>query len=144
MDSCIAASAIAGRFVRLGLRQDVCRLYAALDIATLSSAFGEGFPNVLAEAMACGVPCVATNVGDSASIIGGTGLIVPPRDPTALAAAWETLWREGHAGRAKRGTAARRRIEERYALATMIAAYRGLYSELVTTVGPAAGENSSA
>ena len=49
LDGCIAASGIAARLVRLGLRQDICRLHAALDIATLSSAFGEGFPNALAE-----------------------------------------------------------------------------------------------
>ena len=130
LDGCIAASGIAARLVRLGLRQDICRLHAALDIATLSSAFGEGFPNALAEAMACGVPCVATSVGDSATIVGDTGLIVPPHDAAALAAAWERLRNEGHDGRAARGAAARHRIENRYALATMIAAYRGLYSEL--------------
>ena len=135
LDGCIAASGIAARLVRLGLRQDICRLHAALDIATLSSAFGEGFPNALAEAMACGVPCVATSVGDSATIVGDTGLIVPPHDAAALAAAWERLRNEGHDGRAARGAAARHRIENRYALATMIAAYRGLYSELAR--GPA-------
>ena len=135
LDGCIKASGIATRFVRLGLRRDTCRLYTALDIATLSSAFGEGFPNALAEAMACGVPCVATNVGDSASIIGDTGLIVPPRDGKALAAAWNTLRSEGRAGRETRGAAARRRVERRYTLATMIDAHRALYRELAMQDG---------
>ena len=135
LDRAIAVSGIAGRFVRLGLRRDVCRLHAALDIATLSSAFGEGFPNVLAEAMACGVPCVATDVGDSASIIGDTGLIVPPGDAQALAAAWERLRCEGRDSRATRGAAARRRVANRYAIATMIADYRKVYGELVTSGG---------
>ena len=89
--------------------------------------------------MACGVPCVATSVGDSATIVGDTGLIVPPHDATALAAAWERLRNEGHDGRAARGAAARHRIENRYALATMIAAYRGLYSELVAPDSPRTG-----
>ena len=131
LDRSITASGIAGRFVRLGLRRDICRLHAALDIATLSSAFGEGFPNVLAEAMACGVPCVATDIGDSASIVGDTGLIVPPRDAEGLAAAWGRLWSEDRDAREMRGAAARRRIASRYALATMIEDYRSLYRELV-------------
>ena len=130
LDRAIAASGIGGRFVRLGRRRDVGRLHATLDIAALSSAFGEGFPNVLAEAMACGVPCVATDVGDSASIVGDTGLIVPPGDAQALAAAWVALRCEGRDTRAARGAAARRRVADRYALATMIEAYGALYREL--------------
>ena len=133
LDRAIAASGIGGRFVRLGRRRDVGRLHAALDIAALSSAFGEGFPNVLAEAMACGVPCVATDVGDSASIVGDTGFIVSHADAQALAAAWDTLRREGPDGRARRGAAARERVASQFTLATMIEAYRTLYSELVTS-----------
>ena len=68
----------------LGKRQDIPRLTAALDIA---SSFGEGLPNVIGEAMACGIPCVVTDVGDSALIVGETGKVVPPRNPAALSVA---------------------------------------------------------
>lgn len=139
LERTIAAAGLSGRFVRLGLREDIPRLYAAFDVATLSSAFGEGFPNVLAEAMACGVPCAATDVGDGAAIVGDTGLVVPPGDPEALAAAWTQLRSEGRDARAARGAEARRRIAERYSLAAMIDAYRTLYGELAMSGGAPAG-----
>ncbi|MYE01252.1 MAG: glycosyltransferase [Alphaproteobacteria bacterium] len=139
LERTIAAAGLSGRFVRLGLREDIPRLQAALDVAALSSAFGEGFPNVLAEAMACGVPCAATNVGDSAAIVGDTGLVVPPGDPEALAGAWAELRSEGRDARAARGAEARRRISERYSLAAMIDAYRTLYGELAMPGGARAG-----
>ena len=75
----------------LGRRNDLSRLTAALDIAASSSSFGEGFPNVIGEAMACGVPCVVTDVGDSALIVGQTGRVVPPQNPKELANALSEL-----------------------------------------------------
>jgi glycosyltransferase involved in cell wall biosynthesis len=69
----------------LGIRSDIPTLTAAFDVAILTSAYGEGFPNVLGEALACGVPCVATDVGDSREIAGEEGVIAPVGDVAALA-----------------------------------------------------------
>ena len=69
--------------IRLGRRNDVARLLAGADIIVSSSAFGEGFSNAIAEGMACGLPAVATAVGDVGAIVADTGIIVPPRAPQA-------------------------------------------------------------
>jgi glycosyltransferase involved in cell wall biosynthesis len=114
----------------LGRRDDIPQLTAGFDIATLASAFGEGFPTVVAEAMACGVPCVVTDVGDAAALVGDTGRVVPPGDPRALAAAWEDLLEAGPAVRERLGAAARRRIESEFTLPKMVSKYEELYLRL--------------
>jgi glycosyltransferase involved in cell wall biosynthesis len=114
----------------LGLRTDVDRLLPGADLFCLSSAFGEGFPNVLGEAMACGVPCVTTDVGDARLLVGETGIVVPLRDPAALAGAMLDLIDRGPAGRAVLGQAARARIEKEYALPGIIERYQALYEDL--------------
>ena len=78
------------RLLWVGIREDMPAVYTALDIA-VSSSYGEGLSNVIGEAMACGVPCVVTNVGDSAWLVGQTGEVVPPKSPAALGEAMERL-----------------------------------------------------
>jgi glycosyltransferase involved in cell wall biosynthesis len=114
----------------LGQRDDPHRVTAALDIATSASS-SEAFPNVIGEAMACGVPCVATDVGDSALIIGPAGRVVPPKQPQALAQAWKNLIDGGREARVALGLTARRRIIEHYALSAVAERYEHLYDELV-------------
>lgn len=102
-------------------------LYPALDLLVMPSLWGEGFPNVVGEAMSCGVSCVATDVGDSAFIVGDTGVIVAPRDTDVLANAIIGFLSKTPDERAALGTAARRRIEERYSLRRVVDQYANLY-----------------
>ena len=126
----IAAHGLEHRVRLLGERQDMRAVYPGFDIAASSSAFGEGWPNVIGEAMSCGVPCVATDSGDSADILGPTGLVVPPRNPPALAAAWERLAALGPDERRRLGAEARERIVRHYDLAAVIGCYEALYDEI--------------
>ena len=114
----------------LGRRSDMSFIQAALDFASSSSSTGEGFPNVLGEAMASGVPCAVTNVGDSARIVGETGRIVPPGDPEALVRAWEDLLGLPPEARTALGVAARDRIARQYSLPAIAARYSALYDEI--------------
>jgi glycosyltransferase involved in cell wall biosynthesis len=111
----------------LGERSDIPNLMAALDIATSASAYGEAFPLVVGEAMSCGVPCAVTDVGDSRWIVSNTGKVVPPKNPQALAQAWQELIEIGSAGRTALGKAARVRIQENFALDAVVAQYQALY-----------------
>jgi hypothetical protein len=115
---------------RLGRRHDVARLFAAADFVVSSSRFGEGFSNVLAEGMACGLPAVATDVGDAKLIVGDTGIVVPPESPDALAAAIRTLAAESAPLRAERGRKARARIVENFAMPHAVQRYVDLYESL--------------
>jgi glycosyltransferase involved in cell wall biosynthesis len=126
----VAAHGLAQRALLLGDRRDIETLYPAFDIVTLSSAFGEALPMVLGEAMACGVPCVATDSGDAALIVGDTGIIVPPRDPAALAAGWAQLIALGDAGRVALGARARDRILEHYGLDRVVPRFEAFYEEI--------------
>jgi glycosyltransferase involved in cell wall biosynthesis len=107
------------RLIWVGSLTAMTPAYNALDICCSSSAFGEGLSNAIAEAMACGVPCVVTDVGDSALVVGDTGVVVPPRNPEQLASALAAL-----ADRTKQdpalGNAARERIESRLSMSALI------------------------
>ncbi len=122
--------------LRLGQRRDVPALFAASDIVVSSSAFGEGFSNAIAEGMACGLPAVATGVGDAARIVGDAGIVVAPRDPEALASAIATLARMSPAERATLGHAARRRVVEQFSLERAARRFDALYSSCCLS-GPA-------
>jgi glycosyltransferase involved in cell wall biosynthesis len=115
----------------LGLREDTSRITAAFDIATSSSSHGEGFPNTIGEAMACGVPCVVTDVGESAGIVGETGIVVPGKDPASLAEGWRKLVALDPTVRRKIGVEARKRIQERFSLPDIVGRYEALYRELI-------------
>ncbi len=126
----IAAADLGGSVRLLGQRRDIARLMAALDVLALPS-HGEAFPNVLGEAMACGVPCVTTDVGDAAYIVGATDQVVPPGDMAALAdrivrllglepSAFEQLRRD-----------ARARVDALFEIGRVVRQYEDLYAELV-------------
>jgi glycosyltransferase involved in cell wall biosynthesis len=101
-----------------------------LDIAVSSSAYGEGFPNTIGEAMACGIPCVVTDVGDSAAIIGPAGIAVPPRKAEALAAGISRVLETGKTGRQQIGKLARARVMQYYDLGRIAKQFEDFYLHL--------------
>lgn len=117
----------------LGIRKDVPRVMAAMDVLASSSS-GEAFPNVVGEAMACGVPCAVTDVGDSATIVGDTGRVVRPADMPALAAALEELLSLPAHERAALGARARKRIAQYFEIGKVVKQYEALYDELAAHV----------
>jgi glycosyltransferase involved in cell wall biosynthesis len=140
--------ALAGQLDRLGLRarvrllgvrNDVPTVLSALDVL-VSSSRSEGFPQILGEAMACGIPCAATDCGDSREILGSSGLIVPPADPRALAEAVLRLTALPTHEREALAVAARRRVQDLFELGVVARRYAELYAEVVRArSGAAAG-----
>lgn len=127
----IRVAGLQDRVILLGERNDIPRLTAAFDIAC-SSSITEGFPTTIGEAMACGVPCVVTDVGDAAAIVGDTGRVVPAGDSGAFAQACQELIGLGPDGRRDLGRKGRARIIDKYALSNIVKQYEGLYTSLVT------------
>ncbi|MDP2848390.1 MAG: glycosyltransferase [Humidesulfovibrio sp.] len=116
-----AALGLGSRLIWAGERTDMPGVYNALDILCLSSS-NEGFPNVLGEAMSCGVPCVATDAGDAGRVLGGTGLVVAPGHAAALAAGMETLLARLTQEGARLGALCRGRVEAEFSLPRLMAA----------------------
>lgn len=131
LNDLISVSGLDNHVALLGPRNDVPSIMNALDIHVLSSS-SEAFPNVVAEAMACGTPCVCTDVGDASLIIGSTGWVVESSQPealaTALADALEALHDSGRWSERRRD--ARSRIEEHFGISKMVSAYGRLWTEV--------------
>ena len=115
----------------LGLRRDTARLTAALDAATCCSAFGESFALVMGEAMACGIPCVTTDMAGPAAIVGGHGWVVPVRDARALAEAWREMLDLTPEARAARQQDARGHILDHFSLDKTVREYEAFYKTML-------------
>jgi len=115
--------------ILLGMRSDIPEFMNALDCHVLSSSCCEGFPNVIGEAMACEVPCVATDIGDSAMIIDDTGWIVAPGDPHALAKAMMEALIESPPLHAARGRRCRQRILDNFEMERITDMYYDMWVE---------------
>jgi glycosyltransferase involved in cell wall biosynthesis len=127
----IAQAGIAtGRYELLGPVEDPRGVLNALDVLVCSSAFGEGFPNVLGEAMACGVVCVTTDVGDAAAIVADTGRVVPVRDWRTLASEVLAVLALPSDERCVLGEQARARVQQNFALEQVAGRFEALYLEL--------------
>ena len=114
----------------LGARQEVEKLIPGMDVFC-SSSITEGFSNAIAEAMSCGVPCVVTDVGDSALIVGETGIAVRPGKPEELGAAVTRLLRLAPAEAENLRIAARYRVFTNFGVSLMVSRYEDLYRRLV-------------
>jgi glycosyltransferase involved in cell wall biosynthesis len=124
------AAPLGERVHLLGERGDVGRMYHAFDLA-ISSSSGEALPLVIGEAMASGIPVVATRCGDSPQLVGATGRVVPVRDPDALADATAGLLELPDEERRRLGEAARHRIADRYDIDDMAAHYVELWQRVL-------------
>lgn len=131
----IARAGVLANTHLLGLRNDMPGLMAALDVLASSSSYGEAFPNVLGEAMACGVPCAVTDVGDSAYIVGDTGRVVAPGDMAGLAAALELLLALPLVEKTALGERARERVAEHFEIDGIVRQYENFYESLLADAG---------
>lgn len=130
LEALAAELGLADRLHWASARADVPAVYNGLDALVLSSAYGEGFPNVVGEAMACGVPCVVTDVGDAAFVAGDLGTVVPPRDPARLAAAIAATLDALAAGTIDRA-ALRQRIGAHFSLPLLVERTEGALERLL-------------
>lgn len=131
----LVPASVRDRFHFLGERNDIPDLMCAMDIFCLSSAWGEGFPNVVGEAMAIGLPCVAADVGDSSVVIGDTGVVVSRQGKNALAIGIESLLVMPREECRRLGSRARNRIENNYTLDAIVGQYADMYKRLIADSG---------
>jgi len=122
---------LTGHVHLLGRRDDVDDLWQAVDVGVSPSEWGEGFPTAVAEAMACGVPCVVTDVGDSALLVSDRSLVVAPGKPVTLADAIAGLARAGADARRALGQRLRERVAAQYGVDLMAQRFLGLYESLM-------------
>lgn len=108
------------RLIWVSAGDDVGAIYNALDLVTSCSIYGEGFSNVIGEAMACGRLCVVTDVGDAQRIVGGAGYVVSPGDPEALAAAWQEALDASRDEKTMRSRMARERVMEHFSVKRLL------------------------
>ncbi len=127
-------SGVAARFVLAGERMDVPQCLAAMDVFCLHSRT-EAFPNVLAEAMAMGLPCVTTDVGDAAQLLGDCGHVVPKHDAAALAQGVASLLQLEPTERQALGARARARVRDRFTIAVARAGFESVYQRLLNGAG---------
>ena len=119
------------RFVLLGERADVATCLSAMDIFCLSSRI-EGFPNVLSEAMAMGLPCVSTDVGDAGLILGGTGIVVPKENTQALADALLQVVALSNKQREQMGQQAKERVKGEFSIEKARVRFEAVYKEVMS------------
>ena len=118
-----------------GALKDVRVFFKEIDVLLLSSKFGEGFPNVLAEAMAYGIPCIATSIGDSKKIIGQTGWVVSNHKPKEIVSAFEEILdMKKNKSWQKMKNSARQRIEQNFSISKMVISYSNCWKEIINRV----------
>jgi len=118
------------RFHLLGERKDIVDLMSSMDVFCLSSSWGEGFPNVIGEAMACRLPCVVTNVGDSAFVVGSTGIVVEPDEKDSLIGGILQLLTMEEDARHSLGIEAQARIKDNFQLGAAVDQYTSIYASI--------------
>ena len=131
LNNWISSLGLNDKFILLGERNDINRITAALDIATSSSSFGEGFPNIIGESMACGIPCVVTDVGDSADIVAGYGIVVPIKNPHAIADGWYSLLTKDKAETNQLKHNCREHIKLNYDIKKIVKEYENFYLSVI-------------
>jgi glycosyltransferase involved in cell wall biosynthesis len=115
-----------------GERREMPLIHAGIDVFSLVSN-SEGLPLVLGEAMACGTPCVTTDVGDAAAIVGDAGYVIPPQDARALADAWAELLAIDIQGKREWSQRTRRRMEDHYSIEAIASQYYHIYESVLSS-----------